>query len=130
MEWQVIGTYSRSHFTCDEIICHIFTGKIWICRTWINMHFSVVEYENFSAIKEQAFFFKTNKCSWKGVKCAKYKSPRRMENFWKWKGADRGKVRKIKFPQYIINENFEKNKNKFCVFILEFVYFIWFLVYF
>ena len=29
MEWQVIGTYSRSHFSCDEIICHIFTGKFW-----------------------------------------------------------------------------------------------------
>ena len=37
-----------------------------------------------------------------------------------------GKVREIKFPQYIINEKFEKNKNKFYVFILEFVYFIWF----
>ena len=47
------------------------------------------------------------------VKCAKYKSPR-------WGG----KVRKIKFPQYIINENFEKNENKFYVFILEFGYFI------
>ena len=35
-----------------------------------------------------------------------------------------GKVREIKFPQYIINEKFEKNKNKFYVFILEFVYFI------
>ena len=35
-----------------------------------------------------------------------------------------GKVREIKFPQYIINENFEKNKNKFCVFVLEFGYFI------
>ena len=29
MEWQVIGTYSRNHSTCDKIICHIFTGKIW-----------------------------------------------------------------------------------------------------
>ena len=36
------------------------------------------------------------------------------------------KVREIKFPQYIINEKFEKNKNKFYVFILEFGYFIWF----
>ena len=34
------------------------------------------------------------------------------------------KVREIKFPQYIINEKFEKNKNKFYVFILEFGYFI------
>ena len=94
------------------------------------MHFSVVEYENFGALKEQAFFFKTNKCSWKEVKCAKYKSPRGWNNFENERGADRGKVREIKFPQYIINEKFKKNKNKFCVFILEFVYFIWFLVYF
>ena len=36
------------------------------------------------------------------------------------------KVREIKFPQYIINEKFEKNENKFYVFILEFGYFIWF----
>ena len=28
-------------------------------------------------------------------------------------------MRKIKFPQYIINEKFEKNENKFCVFILK-----------
>ena len=70
----------------------LYCGRVW----------------NFSAIKEQAFFFKTNKCSWKEVKCAKYKSPRGWKNFEKWKGADRGKVRKIKFPQYIINENFEK----------------------
>ena len=35
-----------------------------------------------------------------------------------------GKVREIKLPQYIITEKFEKNKNKFYVFILEFVYFI------
>ena len=34
------------------------------------------------------------------------------------------KVREIKFPQYIINENFEKNENKFYVFILEFGYFV------
>ena len=39
-------------------------------------------------------------------------------------------MRKIKFPQYIISENFEKNENKFYIFILEFVYFILFLVYF
>lgn len=30
-----------------------------------------------------------------------------------------GKVREIKFPQYIINEKFEKNKNRFHVFILK-----------
>ena len=36
------------------------------------------------------------------------------------------KVREIKFPQYIMNEKFEKNENKFYVFILEFGYFIWF----
>ena len=42
-----------------------------------------------------------------------------MENFENERGADRGKVREIKFPQYIINENFEKNKNKFYVFILK-----------
>lgn len=40
------------------------------------------------------------------------------------------KVREIKFPQYIINEKFKKNENKFYVFILEFGYFIWFLMYF
>ena len=40
------------------------------------------------------------------------------------------KVREIKFPQYIINEKFEKNENKFYVFILKFGYFIWFLMYF
>ena len=34
------------------------------------------------------------------------------------------KVREIKFPQYIISEKFEKNENKFYVFILEFGYFI------
>ena len=85
---------------------------------------------NFSALKEQAFFFKTNKCSRKDVKCAKYKPPEGWKNFENEGKADRGKVRKIKFPQYIINENFEKNENKFYVFILEFVYFIWFLVYF
>ena len=33
-----------------------------------------------------------------------------------------GKVREIKFPQNIINEKFEKNKNKFSVFMLEFGY--------
>ena len=31
----------------------------------------------------------------------------------------KGKVREIKFPQYIISEKFEKNENKFYVFILE-----------
>ena len=72
------------------------------------MHFSVVEYENFSALKEQAFFFKTNKCSRKGVKCAKYKSPRGWKNFENERGANRGKVREIKFPQYIINEKLKK----------------------
>lgn len=49
----------------------------------------------------------------KRVKCAKYKSPRGWKNFENEKRADRGKVRKIKFPQYIINENFKKNKNNF-----------------
>ena len=34
------------------------------------------------------------------------------------------KVREIKFPQYIISEKFEKNENKFYVFILEFDYFV------
>ena len=29
------------------------------------------------------------------------------------------KVREIKFPHNIINEKFEKNENKFCVFILK-----------
>ena len=66
------------------------------------MHFSVVECENFSALKEQAFFFKMNKGSRKDVKCAKYKSPR-------WGG----KVREIKFPHDITNENFEKMKINF-----------------
>ena len=55
----------------------------------------------------------------KDVKCAKYKSPREWKNFENERGADRGKVREIKFSQYIINENFEKNKNKFYVFILK-----------
>ena len=27
MEWQVIGTYSRSHFTYAKIICHILQVK-------------------------------------------------------------------------------------------------------
>ena len=49
----------------------------------------------------------------KDVKCAKYKSPRRWKNFENEKRADRGKVRKIKFPQYIINEKFEKIKINF-----------------
>lgn len=34
-------------------------------------------------------------------------------------GQMEGKVREIKFPQYIINEKFEKNENKFYVFILK-----------
>ena len=59
----------------------------------------------------------------KDVKCAKYKVPGGWKNFENEREADRGKVRKIKFPQYIINEKFEKNKNEFYVLILEFVYF-------
>ena len=48
----------------------------------------------------------------KDVKCAKYKVPRGWKNFENERGAERRKVREIKFPQYIINEKFEKNKNK------------------
>ena len=49
----------------------------------------------------------------KDVKCAKYKVPRGWKNFENERGADRGKVREIKFPQYIINEKFEKIKTNF-----------------
>lgn len=49
----------------------------------------------------------------KDVKCAKYKAPGGWKNFENERGADRGKVRKIKFPQYIINENFKKIKTNF-----------------
>ena len=60
----------------------------------------------------------------KDVKCAKYKVPGGWKNFENEREADMGKVRKIKFPQYIINEKFEKIKTNFMFFILEFVYFI------
>ena len=41
------------------------------------------------------------------------------------------KVREIKFPQYIINENFEKNKNKILCFYFEDLIILFnFLVYF
>ena len=36
------------------------------------------------------------------------------------------KVREIKFPQYIMNEKFEKMKINFMFLFLEFGYFIWF----
>ena len=47
------------------------------------------------------------------------KSPQKDGKILKMKwDAYRGKAREIKFPDIII-ENFEKNKNRFCVFNFE-----------
>ena len=49
----------------------------------------------------------------KDVKCAKY-NPQKDGKILKMKGEQIGrKVRKIKFPQYIIDENFKKIKTNF-----------------
>ena len=58
--------------------------------------------------KGTSVLFQNEQVFLKRVKCAKYKSPRGWKIFENERGADRGKVRKIKFPQYIINEKFEK----------------------